>query len=178
MAKWLADPAHSEVHFKVRHLVISTVTGSFKKFDCEVESDKEDFTDATIRFSADTDSVDTTQEQRDTHLKSADFFDTANFPKLTFTSTQFIKKSGSDYLLKGDLTIRGTTRSIDLNVEYGGTAVDPYGQKKAGFEVTGKINRNDFGLKWSALTEAGGVVVGDEVKLIINIQVIQQGVTV
>jgi polyisoprenoid-binding protein YceI len=174
MAKWIIDPAHSEVHFKVKHLVISTVTGSFKRFDCEVESNKEDFSDAKIKFSADIDSIDTRQEQRDTHLKSADFFDAANFPKLTITSTEVIKKSETDYILKGDLTIRGTTKPVELIVEYGGTAVDTYGQTKAGFEITGKINRYDFGLKWSAVTEAGGLVVGDDVKLVVNIQVIKQ----
>ncbi len=174
MAKWIIDPAHSEIHFKIRHLVISTVTGSFKKFEGEVEAEKEDFTDAKIKFSADVDSIDTNADQRDDHLKSEDFFDAANHPKLTFTSTEVIKKSDSDYKVKGDLTIRGITKPVELNVEFGGITKDPYGQTKAGFEITGKINRHDFGLKWNAVTEAGGLVVSDEVKLILNVQIIKQ----
>lgn len=174
MAKWIIDPTHSEVHFKIKHLVISTVTGSFRKFEGEVEADEEDLSDAKIRFSADIDSIDTNQEQRDTHLKSGDFFEAEKFPKLTFESTSFEKQSESDYILKGNLTIRDITKPIEFNVEYGGGTVDLYGQTKAGFDVTGKINRKQFGLKWNAVTEAGGLVVSDDVKLIGSIQVIKQ----
>lgn len=174
MAKWTIDPAHSEVYFKIRHLVISTVTGSFKKFEGEVEAEKEDFTDAKIKFSADIDSIDTNADQRDTHLKSEDFFDAASHPRLTFKSTKVVKKSDTDYIVNGDLTIKGITKPVELNVEFGGGAKDLYGQTKAGFEVTGKINRQDFGLTWNALTEAGGLVVSDDVKLIMSIQIIKQ----
>ena len=174
MAKWAIDTMHSEVQFKVKHLVISTVTGSFNQFTAELEADKEDFTDAKVTFSADVDSIDTNNAQRDGHLKSDDFFAAASHPKLTFASTSLAKKSGNDYVLKGDLTIRGTTKPVELAVDFGGVAKDPYGQTKVGFEATGKINRKDFGLAWSAVTEAGGVVVSDEVKLILNIQFIKQ----
>jgi polyisoprenoid-binding protein YceI len=174
MAKWAIDTMHSEVQFKVKHLVISTVTGSFNQFTAELEAEKEDFTDAKVTFTADVDSIDTNNAQRDGHLKSDDFFGAANHPKLTFVSTSLAQKSGSDYVLKGDLTIKGTTKAVELAVDFGGVAKDPYGQTKVGFEATGKINRKDFGLAWSAVTEAGGVVVSDEVKLILNIQFIKQ----
>lgn len=174
MAKWIIDTAHSEVHFKVKHLVISTVTGSFKEFEGEAEATAEAFTDAKIHFSADVNSIDTNQEQRDAHLKSADFFDATNFPKLEFVSTSFSQKGGQEYSLKGNLSIRGITKPIELNVEYGGTAKDPYGQIKAGFEVSGTINRKEFGLHWTAITEAGNLVVSDEVKLLATVQVVLQ----
>lgn len=174
MTKWIIDTMHSEVQFKVKHLVISTVTGSFNKFTAALEAEKEDFTDAKVSFAADTDSIDTNNEQRDGHLKSDDFFGAAAHPQLTFVSTSLEKKSGSDYVLKGHLTIKGTTKPVELAVDFGGVAKDPYGQTKVGFEATGKINRKDFGLSWSAVTEAGGVVVSDEVKLILNVQFIKQ----
>ncbi|MBS1593724.1 MAG: YceI family protein [Bacteroidetes bacterium] len=174
MAKWTIDPTHSEVLFKVKHLVISNVTGSFNVFEGAAETGADDFSDAKITFSANVDSIDTNQAQRDAHLKSADFFDVANFPKLEFTSTSFSKKGDREYILKGDLTLHGVTKPVELAVEYGGTAKDPYGQTKAGFEVTGKLNRSEYGLTWNAATEAGGVVVSDEVKLLATVQVIKQ----
>jgi polyisoprenoid-binding protein YceI len=174
MAKWLIDTTHSEVQFKVKHLVISTVTGSFNKFSAELEAEKEDFTDAKVSFSADIDSIDTNNEQRDGHLKSDDFFSAAQFPQLSFASTSFEKESGSDYILKGDLTMRGVTKGVELAVDFGGVAKDPYGQTKAGFEAVGKISRKEFGLAWSAVTEAGGIVVSDEIKLLLNVQFIKQ----
>ena len=173
MATWLIDPAHSEVHFKIKHLVISTITGSFKKFEGSIESEKDDFTDAVIRFSADTASVDTNNEQRDGHLKSDDFFNAEKFPKLTFVSTA-IEKDEDEYTVTGDLTIRDVTKPVVLDVEYGGTTKDLYGQTKAGFDITGKIDRQDYGLKWSALTEGGGLVASDIVRLSMSIQVIKQ----
>lgn len=174
MAKWKIDPSHSEVTFKVKHLVITTVTGNFKSFDGELIAEKDDFSDAAINFTADIDSISTGNEQRDGHLKSADFFDAANHPKLIFKSTSFTHKSGSDYVLSGDLTIRGTTKKVDLNVEYGGQQKDFYGNTVAGFEISGKINRQDYGLTWAAVTETGGIVVSDEVKLQINVEVIKE----
>lgn len=173
MATWTIDTAHSEIGFKVKHLVISTVSGKFNSFEGSVESDKEDFSDAKISFSADIDSIHTGNDQRDGHLKSADFFDAANHPKLSFTSTSF-EKSGDDYKLLGNLTLRGVTRPVTLNVEFGGMQQSMYGQTVAGFEITGKINRQDYGLTWSAVTEAGGIVVSDEVKLVINVEVVKQ----
>lgn len=168
MATWKLDPAHSEIKFKVKHLVVSTVTGQFNIFDGTVESDKPDFSDAKITFEADVNSIDTKNEQRDGHLKSADFFDAGNYPKLTFVSKSIKKKSDDEYEVLGDMTIRGTTKEVKLNVAYNGTVKGFGGVDVAGFEITGKINRFDFGLQWNALTEVGGVVVADEVKLDIS----------
>lgn len=168
MAIWKIDAAHSEIKFKVKHLVVSTVTGQFKKFDATVESDKPDFTDAKIKFEAEVNSVDTRNEQRDNHLKSADFFDAANYPKLTFVSKSIKKKSDNEYEVIGDLTIRATTKEIKLDVIYNGTVKGFGGVDVAGFEMTGKLNRFDYGLQWNALTEVGGIVVGEEVKIEIS----------
>ncbi len=171
--KWVVDPTHSEVHFKVKHLVISTVTGTFKTFSGSLETANEDFTDASVKFVLETASIDTNQEQRDEHLKSADFFDAAQYPQITFNSTSFTK-DGEDYQLSGDLTIRDVTKPVTLAVEFGGSATDFYGNNKAGFEISGKINRKDFGLTWSGITEAGAIVVGEEVKLSINLQLTKE----
>ncbi|HVX50355.1 MAG TPA: YceI family protein [Chitinophagaceae bacterium] len=173
MATYKIDPAHSEILFKVRHLMISYVTGSFQKFDATMESDAPDFTDAKISFEADIDSIDTNSAQRDGHLKSDDFFNAEKFPKLTFVSTGITKETDEEYKLEGDLTIRDITKRITLNVVYNGTMVDPWSQTKIGFEVTGKINRKEFGLKWHAATETGGIVAGDEVKLVLNVQMLK-----
>ncbi len=171
---WVIDPMHSEIHFKVKHLVISSVTGAFDRFEGKVISAGDDFTGATVEFSADVDSISTNQPDRDGHLKSADFFDAANHPKLTFVSTGFKQGGRLGFIVSGDLTIRGITRIVELDVEFGGIAGDPYGNTKAGFELTGKINRKEFGLHWNALTEAGGMVVGDEVKLLMNVELAKQ----
>jgi polyisoprenoid-binding protein YceI len=171
-AKWVIDPTHSEVSFKVKHLVISTVTGYFKKFEGAAESASDDFDGASVSFTADIDSIDTNQGDRDNHLKSADFFDAANHPKLSFSGK--ISKNGEYYQLIGDLEIRGTKKEVTLDVDFGGVAGDPYGQTKAGFEIEGKINRKDFGLSWSAVTEAGSVVVSDQVRLLLSIQLVKQ----
>ncbi|MFD2515512.1 YceI family protein [Pontibacter locisalis] len=174
--KWVLDPTHSEVQFKVKHLMITTVTGYFREYNVEVETEGEDFTKASkILFTADVDSISTNNEQRDTHLKSEDFFDAANHEQIRFEGKNFEKASGDDYKLHGDLTIRGTTKPVTVNVEFGGIVVDPYGQTKAGFTVTGKINRKDYGLTWDAVTEAGSVVVSDEIRLNSDIQLVKQG---
>ncbi|MBX2898089.1 MAG: YceI family protein [Cyclobacteriaceae bacterium] len=165
--KWGIDPTHTEVQFKVKHLVISTVTGFFKKFSGSVESTNEDFDGANASFSLDVNSIDTNQADRDGHLKSADFFAADQYPTLDFTGS-LKKVSGNDYTLQGNLTIRGTSKAVVFEATYGGTMVDPWGNTKAGFEINGKINRKDFGLNWSAVTEAGGVVVSDEVRIHIN----------
>jgi polyisoprenoid-binding protein YceI len=174
MSTYKIDAAHSEITFKVKHLMITNVTGSFTKFDATMESNAADFSDAKISFEADTNSISTNSEQRDGHLKSDDFFAADKFPKLTFVSKSFTKKSDDQYTLTGDLTIRGTTKTVGLDVEYGGNMTDPYGQVKSGFEINGKINRKDFGLTWGAVTEAGGVVLSDDVKLHLNVQMIKQ----
>lgn len=168
--KWVVDPMHSEVQFKVKHLVISTVTGQFKEFNAELESEDENFENAHTNFSAKIDSISTNNNDRDAHLKSPDFFDAASYPELSFRSNKFVKNGSDSYDVIGDLTIKGTTKEVVLKGEFGGTMTDFYGNQKAGFEFTGKINRQDFGLTWSAVTEAGGIVVSDEVKLALNLQ--------
>lgn len=165
MKNWKIDPAHSEIKFKVKHLLVSTVTGSFGKFDAEIKSDGGDFENASITFEAETSSINTNNAQRDGHLQSADFFDAENFPKLTFVSRSFKKVSGKNYELIGDMTIRGITKEVKLNVEHNGNARGFDGLEVAGFEISGKLNRFDFGLQWNAMTEAGGIVVGPDVKI-------------
>ena len=172
---WVIDPTHSEIHFKIKHLMITNVTGSFNIFQASVQTEDEDFMRAKVSFEADIDSVSTGNEQRDGHLKSADFFDAATYPKLKFAATKFenVDNDGS-YELYGDLTIKDVTKNIKLDVEFGGVVKDPYGNVKAGFSINGKINRKDFGLTWSAVTEAGGIVVSDDVKIVCEIQLIEQ----
>ncbi|MDO6392106.1 YceI family protein [Pontibacter sp. BT731] len=173
--KWSVDPTHSEVQFKVKHLMITTVTGYFQKFTAEAESEDENFNGArNIVFTADVNSISTNNEQRDTHLKSADFFDADNHGEVRFVGTSYENVGGNDYKLHGDLTIRNITKPVTVDVEFGGTVVDPYGQHKAGFTVTGKISRKEFGLTWNAVTEAGSVVVSDEIKLQAEVQLVKQ----
>jgi len=163
--KWNVDNSHSSVKFTVTHLVISEVEGNFKVYSGSISSAKPDFTDAAIDFTVDVTSINTDNEMRDNHLKAADFFDAAKFPKMTFKSTSFKKVAGNKYELVGNLTIRDVTKSVKFDVTYGGTVKDPYGNIKAGFKATSVINRSEFGLKWSAMTEAGGAVVSDEVTI-------------
>jgi polyisoprenoid-binding protein YceI len=172
--KWVIDPSHSEVEFKVKHLMISTVTGKFTSFNAEVSTPGEDFSQAKVHFTADAASITTGNEQRDGHLQSDDFFNAEKFPQLVFNSTAVTKNSDNEFKVTGDLTIRDITKSVTLNVDFNGTMTDPYGQHKAGFEVTGKINRKEFGLQWSATTETGGIVVSDEVKIHCNVQFVKQ----
>ncbi len=167
--KWIADPVHSEIGFKVKHMMISTVSGNLNDFDVKVETEGEDFNSANVNFSAKIDSINTKNNDRDNHLKSADFFDAENHPEMTFVS-----KSFNGETLTGDLTIRGTTKEIDLDVDFNGIIQDPYGQTKAGFEISGAVSRKEFGLNWNALTEAGSVVVSDKVRLSIDLQLVKQ----
>ena len=171
--KWAIDPTHSEVQFKVKHLVISTVTGSFKKFSGTVEGEDENFDGARANFSLDVTSIDTNQPDRDGHLKSPDFFAAEQYPTIVFKNGTLRKISGNAYKLSGSLTIRETTKVVELDAEFGGIMKDPWNNIKAGFEINGKINRKDFGLNWSALTEAGGMVVGEEVKIHINVELVK-----
>jgi polyisoprenoid-binding protein YceI len=165
---WNIDSTHSEIGFKVKHMMISTVSGFFGEFTARTEATDEDFKGASFFFSAKTASINTKNTDRDKHLRSADFFDAETFPELTFAS-----KSFEGNKLVGDLTIKDITKTITLEVDFNGVAVDPYGQTKAGFEMSGAINRKDFGLSWSAVTEAGNIVVGDTVKLVIDLQFIK-----
>jgi polyisoprenoid-binding protein YceI len=167
---WVIDPSHSEVQFKVKHLVISTVTGSFGQYEGQVEAHGDDFTDAKVSFSADIASISTGAEQRDGHLKSAEFFDAEQFPTLTFVSTSMTKTGDDNYNIAGNLTMHGVTKPLTLKAEHGGQMQDFYGQTKAGFELTGTIKRKEFGLTWDGITEAGAIVVSDDVKLVMNIQ--------
>lgn len=167
--KWAIDKAHSEVAFKVKHMMISTVTGHFDEFDASVESNGDDFKGADIEVEVAIDSINTKNKDRDGHLKSDDFFNAEKFPLLKFKSKSFDGES-----LVGDLTIRDVTKEVKLEVDFNGIAVDPYGQTKAGFEITGEINRKDFNLSWNAVTEAGNIVVSDKVKLVIDAQFIKQ----
>lgn len=174
MATYKIDAAHSEVTFKVKHLMIASVTGQFKEFDGSMTAEKPDFTDASIDFEALVNSITTGNDQRDGHLKSDDFFAAEKYPKLTFKSTAIQKLDEETYNLTGNLTIRDVTKPVTLKVTYGGQIIDPWGQTKLGFEIEGKINRKDFGLTWSATTETGGIVVSDDVKLHLNIELIKQ----
>ncbi len=166
---WKIDPTHSEIEFKVKHMMISTVTGSFSDFEGSVETNGDDFNNAQFEFSAKIDSISTKNADRDTHLKSDDFFNAEKFPTLSFKS-----KSFDGDTMVGDLTIRDVTKEVSLDVDFNGIAVDPYGQTKAGFEATGSINRKDFRLNWNAVTEAGSIVVSDKVRLIANLQFTKQ----
>ena len=167
--KWTIDTAHSEVAFKVKHMMISTLTGHFKEYNGTITSDTDDFKNADFTFTAKIDSIDTKNKDRDSHLKSEEFFKAESYPEL-----KFVSKSFDGEKLVGDLTIRDVTKEVTLDVDYNGTAVDPYGQTKAGFEIEGQINRKDFNLNWSAVTEAGNIVVSDKVKLSVNAQFIKQ----
>jgi|SRR5450432_1444090 len=169
--KWVVDPMHSEIQFKIKHLVISTVTGSFKTFTGDVTSTGNDFNNASIHLSLDVNSIDTNRQMRDEHLKAGDFFDAKDFPKINFESTSFTKKSGDEYKLNGNLTLKGVTKPVELNVEYGGSEKDQQGNIKHGFEITGRINRKEYGLVYNALTETGGLALGEDVKLVANIQI-------
>ncbi|MCW3462793.1 YceI family protein [Chitinophaga nivalis] len=174
MSIWKIDPSHSDVQFKVKHLMITTVTGQFASFDGTMETTGTDFSDATVSFEADINSITTQNAQRDQHLLTGDFFEAEKYPKLTFVSKEIKKVDSENYKLVGDLTIRDNTRTVELAVEFGGEVVDPWGQTKAGFELSGKINRKDFGLTFNATTETGGILLSDDVKLLASVQMIKQ----
>lgn len=173
MANWNLDKAHSELEFKVRHMMISSVKGLFEDFDVTLNSETEHLEESTVEVVIQAASINTKNEQRDQHLKSADFFDVDNFPQITFKSTGVITKSVDEFLLQGDLTIKGTTRPIELSVELGGLAKDPWGNTKVGYNVSGKINREDFGLTWNAVLETGGVMVSEDVKFTAEVQFVK-----
>lgn len=170
--KWTIDPTHSEVTFKVKHLMISTVTGRFKVFEGQAETETEEFKNVkNIEFKADVKSIDTNNAQRDEHLRSGDFFAAEDHAEMIFKAGSFDVNSDK---LQGELTIRNTTKPVTLDVDFGGVVVDPYGQTKAGLTVSGKISRKDFGLTWDAVTEAGSVVVSDQVRLSVEVQFVKQ----
>ncbi len=172
--KWAIDPTHSEIQFKVKHLMISSVTGQFKKFDGTVETQGEDLNTAKIHFTADINSISTNSEQRDGHLKTGDFFDAENHPQLVFEGDKMEKTEGDNYKLHGTLTMRGVSKEIVLDAELGGKTIDPWGFTRIGFSVTGKINRKDFGVSFSMVSETGGILLGEEVKIIANAEFVMQ----
>lgn len=170
--KWVLDPSHSELSFKVKHLMISNVKGEFRTFNAEING--VDFFSSQLNVVVDASSIYTNENDRDTHLRSADFFDVENYKEILFTSTSFEKVDDENYKLLGNLTIKGVTNPVTLDVEFGGTAQDPYGNEKAAFSINGKINRKDWGLNWNAALETGGILVGEEVKIGAEVQFVKQ----
>ncbi|MBA3647445.1 MAG: YceI family protein [Chitinophagales bacterium] len=171
---WNVDPSHSHITFKVRHMMISYVNGEIKEYDLKVETTGEDFSSAKISFSANPDSITTGSEQRDGHLLSDDFFNTEKFPAMTFKGNSLMHVGDDHWTLQGDITIRDVTQPISLQANYMGKMDDPWGNTRVGFEVNGKINRKEFGLKWDVVTEAGGIVVSDEVRIHCNLEFIRE----
>lgn len=171
---WKLDPTHSELTFKVKHLMISNVKGEFRKFDGTITSNGADFSNASVSADVDASSIDTNNADRDAHLKGADFFEVDKNPQITFRGTSFSKLDDENYQLKGILAMKGTEKEITLDVDFGGFVTDPYGQDKAGFTISGKFNRKDWGLNWNASLEAGGVLVSDEVRVAGELQFIKQ----
>lgn len=167
---WTLDVPHCAIGFKVRHMMVSNVSGVFKEFDAVITTSEDDFLTAEIDFRMNVASVDTGDEKRDAHLRSADFFDGDNFPVATFKATAIKSEGNGNYLLSGDLTMRGVTKNIQLKVEFGGVMKDPWGNDKAGFTIEGKINRKDWGLNWNAALEAGGILVSEEVKILCEVE--------
>ena len=169
--KWVLEPTHSEVQFKAKHLMITNVTGSFKTISASVEAENADFSNAKISFSAETASVSTNNEPRDGHLKSPDFFDAAKFPAIKFEAAAYNASEGK---VTGELTIKDVTKPVTLAVEFTGTQKDPWGNERAGFSLSGKINRKDWGLNWNAALETGGVLVSEEIKINAEVQFVKQ----
>ncbi|MCE7065746.1 YceI family protein [Dyadobacter sp. CY326] len=171
---WNVDTLHSEIQFKVKHLVISTITGSFTSFSGNAVTEQDQFENAEIAFTVDVTSVNTAQIARDEHLRSADFFDTTKYPEFRFNSNTFTKLDQNRYRLVGNLTAKGVTKLIELEAEYGGTERDSWGTLKVGFQVSGSINRKDFGITFNALTETGGLALGEKIDIIANIQLAKE----
>jgi len=172
--KWVADSTHSELGFKIKHLMITNVSGTFNSFEADVQSENEDFSTAQIEVRIKTSSINTNNLQRDEHLRNSDFFEVEKYPEILFKSTRVEKQDNETFFLYGDLTIKGITKPIKLNAEYSGVTKDPWGGQRAGFIITGKINRNEWGVAFNAVLETGGVVLSDEVKIHSEIQLVKQ----
>lgn len=172
--KWLIDPTHSEIGFKIKHLMFTNVYGRFETFEGSAESDENGENIQSITFTADVSTINTGNSDRDNHLKGSDFFDVEKYPKINFTSVELQWKEDNTYNLLGDLTIRDITKRVSLIAEYNGTMIDPWGNTKMGFSITGKINRVDFGITWNSALEAGGVLVGEDVNFNIEVQLVKQ----
>jgi polyisoprenoid-binding protein YceI len=176
--KWLLDPMHSELQFKIKHLMISNVSGALKNFHAEVETEEENFSTAKINLVAEMDSISTNNEQRDAHLRNSDFFEVEKYPELKFKSTKVEKTDSDIFALHGELTLKGVTKPVKLNVEFNGTTKDPWGGERAGFVITGKINRTDWGVSFNSALETGGLMLSDEVKINSEIELVKQEVEV
>jgi len=172
--KWTIDPSHSEIAFKVKHLMIVNVKGVFTEYNASIYTNGDDFTTAEFDFWMNPNSLKTNDEKRDAHLRSADFFDTEHHKEITFRSNTIEKTGDDEYELWGDLTIKGITKKIKLNVEFGGIQKDPWGGQRAGFTITGKVNRKDWELNWNAALESGGVLVGDNVNIACEVELVKQ----
>jgi len=173
ITKWTLDPMHSELGFKIKHLMITNVSGFIKNFHVEVETEGTDFSKARVKVTADMSSISTNNEQRDAHLRNADFFEVEKYPELTFVSDKVEKTDDDTFMVHGNLTLKGITKPLSLLVEYGGISKDHYGNEKAGFTVTGKIKRSEWGISFNSVLETGGVALGEEVKLNSEIQLKQ-----
>ena len=173
---WVLAPTHSELQFKIKHLMISTGTGQFNQFKATVETDGDDFATANVHFEAVVESISTNNEQRDAHLKNGDFFDAVEYPLITFDSEKMEKISEDEYKLQGTLTLRGVSKKVILNAGFGGITQDPWGNTRTGFSVTGKINRQEFGMSFGVVSETGGLLLGDEVKINANVQFVKEAI--
>ncbi|RLD61329.1 MAG: polyisoprenoid-binding protein [Bacteroidetes bacterium] len=171
---WAIDMAHSSVSFSISHMVISEVDGRFDKFEGKVTNSKDDFSNAKIQLTIDVSSINTGDESRDKHLKNKDFFDVEKFPEMTFLSSSMKKTTGNNYKLVGNLTMHGVTKKVTLDTKYGGTIKDPWGNTKAGFKITGTLNRTDFGLKYNSVMEAGGLMIGEEIEITCKVELIKK----
>jgi polyisoprenoid-binding protein YceI len=176
--KWILDPSHSELGFKIRHMMISNVSGSFTNFQVEAETEGEDISTAQIIVKADMASISTNNEQRDAHLRNADFFEVEKHPELQFKSTRIEKEGNDTFALYGNLTLKGVTKPVHLHVEFNGITKDPWGYERAGFTLTGKINRGDWGVNFNGVLETGGVILGEEVKISSDIELLKQAVSI
>lgn len=172
--KWVLDTSHSEIQFKVRHMMIANVTGKIQQFDANVETEGDDFTTAKIHFTGEVSSITTNNAQRDGHLQGEDFFDAANHPQIKFEATKLEKIDDEHYTMTGKLTMRDTTKEETFKVTFGGMQKDPWGNLRAGFSIEGKVNRKQYGLNWHAVTEAGGIVAGDEIKIQAEVEFIKK----
>lgn len=175
--KWVMDPAHAEVQFKVKHMMVSTVTGHFKKFDATVETDGDDITTTKVHFTADVNSISTNNEQRDAHLRTSDFFDVATHPQIEFNGSGMERVREDQYKMHGVLTMRGVSKEVVLNIEFNGVMQDPWGNTRTGFGVTTKINRKDFGVSFSMVSETGGILLGEDVSITANVEFVKEKAT-
>lgn len=176
--KWVVDAMHSELGFKIRHLMISNVSGSFKNFQIEAETEGHDFSTARVKATVDMGSINTNNDGRDAHLRNADFFEVEKHPELTFRSVKVEKIDNETFYLYGDLTMKGITKPVKLQVEHSSVTKDPWGGERAGFTVTGKINRSDWGINFNSVLETGGLALGEEIKINSEIELVKQAAVV